>query len=213
MGKPWRWLGYLVIGLLGVFAALGSHLTFNQGPAYSTSQLAPTSSVVGEAAPLFTLVTAQGRPAPLAQWRGRWVVLVFAAPGTPAAPPLRVLARARPAAARRVVWLVVNTDPTLTAAPAFAARIGGAVPSATYLTGSLVSLAAVWSAYGVSVSVVAQHLVYTAAVYVLGPHGHVRFARVLNLTNGSPATINAEARSISRQVPMRAGPNNSQNKG
>ena len=213
MGKPWRWLGYLVIGLLAVFAALGSHLTFNQGPAYSTSQLAPTSTVVGEAAPLFTLVTAQGRPAPLAHWRGRWVVLVFAAPGTPAAPPLRVLAQARPAAARNVAWLVVNTDPTLTAGPALAARVGRPIPSATYLTGSLVNLAAVWAAYGVSVSVAAQHLVYTAAVYVLGPHGHVRFARVLNVTNGSVSTVNAEARSIVRHLPKRSGSSNYQNKG
>ncbi len=78
------------------------------------SQLAPNSSVVGEAAPLFTLVTGQGRP----------VVLVFVAPGTPVAPPLRVLAQARPTAAGRVAWLGVNTDPTLTVTQALAARIG-----------------------------------------------------------------------------------------
>ncbi|MDA8200684.1 MAG: hypothetical protein M0Z54_14885 [Thermaerobacter sp.] len=64
-----------------------------------------------------------------------------------------------------------------------------------------------------SVSVAEQHLVYTAAVYVLGPRGHVRFVRVLNPTKGSRATINADARSIVRYLPTRAGPNKYQNKG
>ncbi len=201
MRKPWRWLGYVGIGLLGLFAALGSHLTFNQGPTDSTSQLAPSSVVVGEAAPLFTLVTTQGRPAPLAHWRGRWVVLLFAAAGRPIAPPLRVLAAARAATDERVAWLVVNTNPTVTTAAALAARLPASKPRATYLTGSLTSLSAIWSAYGVSVSVLAQHLVYTAALYVLGPHGHVRFARVLNLTNGSPTMVRSEARLLVRQLP------------
>lgn len=185
------------MGILGAFAALGSHLPFNQGPAYSTSQVAPTSAVVGEAAPL-------------AHWCGRWVVRVFAAPGQRAAPPLRVLARDRPAAAGRVAWPVVTTDPTLTVAPALAARIGASLPPATDLTGSLVSLGAVWSAYGVSVSVAAQPLVYTADVY-LGPHGHVRIARMLNLTDGRPFTVNAEAQSLVGNLPRRDGSSNYHN--
>lgn len=212
MGKPWRWVGYLVIGVLGVFAALGSHLTFNQGPRYSTAQLAPTLAVVGEAAPEFFLTAADGRTLGLSGWRGHWVVLVFASPGHGAPPPLAVLRLAQAANPHRpVTWVVINTNPDITGAAALREAARGAGIRATYLTGSLASLAAVWHAYGVSVSVAAQQLVYTAALYVLGPRGHVRWDEVLNLTDGRGATLREEAGALARHLPHAPISNNYQN--
>lgn len=197
----WHWLGYVVIGGLGVFAALGSHLTFNDGPSYSTGHVAATSAVVGEPAPGFSLTTAGGRTVSIDSWPHRPLVVVFVAPATVGAPPLQVVAMAkRMLPHSNAAWLAVNTDPTLTAPSALARATLHDPAGITYATSSLLNLDAVWQSYGVDVSVVARHEVYSAAVYVLGPRRHIRDAFLVNLTDGSSATVAREAKRIARDL-------------
>jgi peroxiredoxin len=197
----WHWLGYVVIGGLGVFAALGSHLTFNDGPGYSTDQVAATSAVVGQPAPGFSLTTAAGRTVSLSSWPHRPLVVAFLAPASTNSPPLKVLRMAVRLAGRdRAGWLVVNTDPTLTSVAALDRAVAHDPGGVQYATGSLLNLDAVWQSYGVDVSVVARQVVYSAAVYVLGPRHHIRDAFLVNLTDGRPATVRREAKRIARDL-------------
>jgi len=152
-------------------------------PLASLMQLSPVPT---STAPRFTLTDQDGRTLSLASFRRRVVVLTFTDPHcidicpivsqefTDAYHDLGLVAS-------RAVFIAVNVNPYFRGVAAMAAYSAEqhltTIPSWYYVTGSLASLKAVWSAYDISVDAPSRNadVIHTSEVLFISPGGQERY--------------------------------------
>src|SRR6266487_2579578 len=194
-GGRMRWRMPLRIGFLaGVLAvtACGTSVTGTANPAAPAASgqaraaaanpdLDPGTSLGGDPAPGFRLVSQFGQPMSLRQFRGKVVILAFTDSQCTTVCPLTTasMLEARAllgAAGDQVQLLGINANPKATAVNDVMAysRAHGMVSQWDFLTGSLAQLTATWQAYHIYARIQAGQIDHTPALYVIDQRGRER---------------------------------------
>jgi cytochrome oxidase Cu insertion factor (SCO1/SenC/PrrC family) len=150
------------------------------------ADLMQLSPVPASTAPGFTLTDQDGHALSLTSFRGRVVVLTFTDPHCTDVCPIvsqefTDAYRDLGAVASRAVFIAVNVNPYYRGVAAMAAYSAEqhltTIPSWYYVTGSLATLKAVWSAYDISVDAPSRNadVIHTSEVLFISPGGRERY--------------------------------------
>jgi len=193
-------VGIVLVGAVPLAAAAASR----QPSALVAESVDGAPQAVDTPAPPLALVNQYGRPAGLAQWRGRTVVLTFLDPVCTSDCPiiaqeLRTADELLGAAAQRVELVAVCANPfdtSLADLDAFDRQEGlDGLRNWQFLTGSLAQLQHVWSRYGVLVSYEpgGNMIDHSDLVEVIGPHGRIRFVLQADPAGASSTNVSSFA--------------------
>ncbi len=202
-----RWRQTATVALVGVALVLGGRLVLLPSILGSGGAPAPPAGVLaisGRWAPDFTLTDQFGQIVSLRQFRGKAVVLAFVDSQCTTICPLTSAAMVEAArllgpATGQVQLLAVNANPIATSVADVQAysRAHGLLYGWWFVTGTRSALVRVWKSYGIYVALSHGAVVHTAAIYVIGPGGHLRF--LLGSTMDEAAVTN-QARIIAQLV-------------
>ncbi len=206
----------LLVALLALAVGAGAYLRLGRGgagpvrtPATAAAILANTpvdaGAYLSRPAPAFRLIDQFGQTVTLAQFRGRAVVLAFIDDQCATICPLtmesmvgaeRLLGAA---AARHMVLLAVNVNPTATSVADVRqySAAHGLMNRWLFLTGSPATLARVWKQYGIYTAVIHGVVDHTPALYVIAPNGRERWVAE---TAMEYRAVNTEALVLARVV-------------
>lgn len=200
--NPW-----VMVAVLGLVVGLGGMIASFVLSMHKSAKVAPG----------FMLLDQNGRPASLAQFRGKVVVLTFIDPYCEEICPLttesmvQALQLLGPAASQ-VQLLGIDANPLATRVSDVAAytRAHELQGRWLFLTGSLAQLKRVWQSYHVYVAAVHNHIDHEAVVFVIGPRGHERNVYSTQMSyEGVTEQAHLLATSIARLLPghppLRAG--------
>ncbi|MDA8359133.1 MAG: SCO family protein [Actinomycetota bacterium] len=153
-----------------------------------------TPSVLSGQAPSFSLVDQEGHDVSLHDLRGKALLLTFLDPVCTSTCPL-IAQQLREASnllghdASRVELVAIASNPifhSVADVEAFTRQEQlGNLPNWLFLTGSLGTLESVWKAYGIEVTVTPAGAMvsHSVVVYVVGPHGNLRWVDPENPTD------------------------------
>jgi len=175
--------GMLALGVLPMVAAAANP---NPDPVLASTIDGSPSPIDGPA-PGFSLVDQDGRRVSLAQLHGKVVLLTFLDPVCTSQCPiiaqqLRQTSALLGGGARSVELVAVDSNPVFTsvaAVHAFTDQEGlGRLGNWEFLTGPVAALRRIWTAYGIEVTVTPAGAMvdHSELVFVLGPHGRMRWA-------------------------------------
>ncbi len=193
--------------LLGAALLLGVRLFFLPWALGAGQAPAPPAGVLvirQRIAPSFTLTDQFGQSVSLGQLRGKAVVLAFIDSQCTTVCPLTSAELVQAThllgpAAGQVQLLAVNANPIATSVADVRAysQTHGLLYGWLFLTGPPAGLAEVWKAYGIYAALSRGAVVHTAAIYVIGPDGHLRF---LVTSTMDEAAVASGASTIARLV-------------
>lgn len=194
-------VGAVVVALLAATA----HAPATQADlAASNPYLDTGTRLSGRPAPNFTLRDQYGQPTSLAQYRGKVVMLAFVDSQCTTICPITTTSmldakRLLGPAGRDVALLGVNANPTATTVGDVLAytQLHGLSGQWRFLTGSPAQLHRVWRAYGIYDEIVNGLVDHTPALYIIGPHGHLRR---LYITQMSYASIGQSGQLLAQQL-------------
>jgi cytochrome c biogenesis protein CcmG/thiol:disulfide interchange protein DsbE len=190
-----RWLpvaaALLALAALASLAVIESGRRSSPSPLAFTPALDPGTPVAGQA-PGFTLTDQFGGRVSLRSFRGRVVILAFNDSQCTTICPLTTTAmvgakRLLGADAPRVALLGIDANPSATSVLDVRSysEAHGMTHAWRFLTGSLLQLKRVWSAYHIAVAVQRGQIDHTPALFVIDPAGDLAKVYLTQMSYGS----------------------------